>query len=144
MAHTLSPNAVVSDAFSDLLSSNQGPHPTDPKQRVAVRYKVVGSVVADKVSAEVHFLAAESYCCYELGCHLRLREKDWARLRELCGERGLLLPKPMKAVITCVVEEGSRFFDFGRPVPNHSGYYRFKSVKAYQYSEELVEKQSAI
>ena len=144
MSHTYSPDAVVSQAFSALLSTNRGPHPTDPDQRLPVNYEVSGSIVDDTVNAEVRFLAGESYCCLELGCHLRLRERDWARLRESCEEHGVFLPKPMRVVVTCIVEEGSRIFDFCKPVPAHSGYYRFKSVKAYEYSEEYVENPSAI
>jgi hypothetical protein len=135
----------VTPIFAEQLAGNRGPDPSDPKHRQAPAYGVTATLAGSVLSVELTFRSGSAYCCYEWGCHIHLFPlgKRWDGLRRLLAAHGIAAPQQMELRRTCVIEEGTLFFDFRKPDPTRRGWYAFAPVAAQRYHGTVIEAPSA-
>jgi hypothetical protein len=130
----------VTPIFVELLAENRSPDPSDPEHRQRPNYGVVATVAFDILEVELTFRSGSAYCCYEWGCHIALVDgKRWDGLRKRFEARGIIAPPRFNLRWKCVIEEGSLFFDFGKPDSKRRGWYGFTPSAARFYQAEAAE-----
>ena len=125
-----------------MLANNQGPHRTDPEQRIAPDYGVSATLHQNELRLTITLRTGSHYCCLQPGCHLPLaRNRRWTRLRTQLEKHGISPPARLQAQLTWVIEDGALTFDFSKPHATQHGYYEFTPVGGgrSESSEELHE-----
>jgi hypothetical protein len=123
-----------------LMARNLGPDPNYPDARRQPDYGVAASLEGDTLTVLLTFRRDEAYCCIEWGCHLALHEgQRWDPLRQSFAACCMPAPEQLRLKYTCVIEEGSIFFDFGRPDVTRRGWFAFKEATGSRYEASAVE-----
>ncbi len=93
-------------AFEEFVAPNSsgGAQPRDERS-----WEVLSFDAAEGLVVRLTFLAGQSYCCFEPGCHLGLHtSSDWRELRGLFAQRGLTAStRPLVIRLEGVVERGA-------------------------------------
>ena len=122
------------------LVGNRGLDPPDPDRRLPPDYSVAATLHGHVLDLTLTLRRGRAYCCAEWGCHLGLFEgMRWKPLRRCFADAGIDTPMPLELRLTCVVEEGARFFDIGRPDPTRRFWYAFRESEAFRYEERSIE-----
>lgn len=130
----------VTEMLLALLARNRGPDPLDPDAPRQPNYGIAASLEGDTLDVVLTFRRHAVYCCMEWGCHLALHDgQHWDQLRRSFAARCVGVPQRLRLRLTCVIEEGSVFFDFAQPDQTRRGWYAFKPAAAYRYEASAVE-----
>jgi hypothetical protein len=130
----------VTSIFADYLAGNRGPDPNDPEHRQKPNYGVIAKLADHVLEVELTFRRGSAYCCYEWGCHIALRDRlHWDDFRSRLAAHNIAVPPRMELLLTCVIEEGAIFFDFGKPDPKRRGWYPFAPAAAHRYHARAAE-----
>lgn len=130
----------ITSIFADHLAGNRGPDPNDPEHRQRPNYGIIAKMASHVLEVELTFRRDSVYCCSEWGCHVPLRDgQHWGALRRRLAAHNIVVPPRMELLLTCVIEEGAIFFDFGKSDPTRRGWYAFAPAAAHRYQIRVVE-----
>lgn len=130
----------VTSIVADYLAGNRGPDSNDPENRQRPNYGIIARLTDRILEVELTFRRGLTYCCYEWGCHIALRDRQrWDDFRKQLAAHNIAAPPRMELLLACVIEEGAIFFDFGKPDLNRRGWYAFAPSAAHRYQIRVVE-----
>ncbi len=127
--------ADLTPIIAESLAHNRGPDPDNLDHRQSPDYGVVATLEGAILEIFLTFRRGSAYCCPEWECHVGLRPgKRWGNLRRKMNDAGIAVKPRLELRGTCMIEEGTNFFDFSKPHPDRSGWYGFAPTeKAWSY-----------